>query len=117
MKNIPMDVVNYIDISSACERLISAKVYKTVLKKFITSKDLSKLTEEYYNHNFPEAIRAIHTIKGMVGNLSLTALYEGSIDLEIKLKQGQAVDTDVEEFKCLWEKTKKYAAIVIEAIE
>ncbi|MBE6013580.1 Hpt domain-containing protein [Anaeropeptidivorans aminofermentans] len=116
MKNMPPDVVNYIDISSACERLISAKVYKTILKKFLTNKEIDKLLMEYHGNNLEEAIKTIHAIKGMVGNLSLTALYEGSVHLEMKLKQGESTNQDMEKFKCLWEKTKKYAALVVEAI-
>ena len=50
--------------------------YLKLVSRFLEDKSFDKLKEEISNGNFEEAFKASHALKGVLGNLSLTPLYE-----------------------------------------
>lgn len=50
--------------------------YLKLVSRFLEDKSFDKLKEEISNGNLEEAFKASHALKGVLGNLSLTPLYE-----------------------------------------
>lgn len=65
-----------IDVDSALERLMGSEaLLEKFLNKFLQDGNYSALEGAVAAGNWEEALRASHTLKGMCGNLSMTALY------------------------------------------
>lgn len=70
-----MSYLEEIDIPSAKERFMNNEaLYKRFLLKFPTSPVMADLEQHLKDGNVEEAFREAHTMKGMVGNLSLNKL-------------------------------------------
>ena len=65
-----------IDVDSALERLMGSEaLLEKFLNKFLQDGNYPALEGAVAAGNWEEALRASHTLKGMCGNLSMTALY------------------------------------------
>lgn len=114
--SLPQDYADYVDIDGALARLRgNKKIVKTLLQTFLKNDTLNTLKTEMAAGNTDAAVMAAHTIKGMAGNLSLTALYNSSVALEAALKAGESADADA--YEALWDKTRDYVNLVIAAID
>jgi HPt (histidine-containing phosphotransfer) domain-containing protein len=67
------------------------KLYSRLLNKFKTGTNLDDITSSIAAQDFEKAQIAAHTLKGISGNLSLTALYEQSVAIESQIK-GRSLD-------------------------
>lgn len=50
--------------------------YLKLISRFLEDKTFDKLKTEIENNNLEEAFKASHALKGVLGNLSLTPLYD-----------------------------------------
>jgi HPt (histidine-containing phosphotransfer) domain-containing protein len=83
------------------------KLYVKLLTKFKTDTNLDELTNLIQAHDYEKAQIAAHTIKGVAGNLSLTALYEHAIALEAQIKSNTVNSDAVEKLKTCFNETLK----------
>lgn len=83
------------------------QIFKTLLKKFVSSPYYEELCAHMTNNNLDEAKHNAHTIKGTAGNLSLTALFEiaTTLDSAIKNNEESELPSIFEAFKIIYEDT------------
>ena len=76
---------NYQD---ALERLMNDKLIDRFLKKFPSDESYAQLKDFLAAGNLDEAFRAVHTLKGVAYNLSLTRLGDAASELTEVLRPG-----------------------------
>jgi HPt (histidine-containing phosphotransfer) domain-containing protein len=91
------DVV-YINAEEGKKRIMdNGKLYAKLLTKFKTDTNLSDLVTSASAQDWEKAQIAAHTLKGIAANLSLTELYNQSLDVETQIKgkslNAEALDT------------------------
>ena len=80
----------YLDMESAMKRLGGNRtVYNTLLKKFLAGNDEEKLISALAAGDLAAATAAAHNIKGVAGNLSLSALSKAGTALLEALRAGE----------------------------
>lgn len=78
-----------IDIQSAKERFMGNEaLYKKFLFRFPDSTVMTELEQHLAENNIEDAFRDAHTMKGMVGNLSLYKLMNSASKVTESLRQG-----------------------------
>ena len=81
------------DVEAALGRIRGNKVlYNKMLQMFLQGKDFESLEESLAGDDYVRAGEVAHAIKGVTGNLSLTALFEVSTQLMNELRHGDAPD-------------------------
>ncbi|MGN1338991.1 MAG: Hpt domain-containing protein [Oscillospiraceae bacterium] len=66
-----------VDVDSAIERFVgNENLYARMLKKFLEEPSYNRLVKAISDNDPEEAVSASHTLKGLCGNLSFTALFE-----------------------------------------
>lgn len=66
-----------VDIDSAIERFVgNENLYARMLKKFLEESSYNRLVKAISDKDPDEAVSASHTLKGLCGNLSFTALFK-----------------------------------------
>lgn len=102
-----MGFLEKIDIPSAKERFMNNEgLYKRFLYKFPESTLMAELEGFLAAGNVEEAFKAAHTIKGMVGNLSLYGLMHLASDMTEILRAGNLPKAeDVEKLRNEYEET------------
>ena len=85
----------------------NAKLVKRLLDTFLADQEMEKLIGFVADDNREEANKSTHAIKGVAGNLSLTALFEASKELEADLKAGADVKDLFETYKTTYQKTRE----------
>lgn len=66
-----------IQVDEALERLMGSEaLLERLLGKFLEDRNLAELTVALAEDRREDAFRAAHTLKGVCGNLSMTALFE-----------------------------------------
>ncbi len=79
----------WVDVESGLERLGGdGEFYADLLARFLEQTTLNALTDAFENKDFAAAAQAAHGLKGVAGNLSLTALHASVSALETALKNG-----------------------------
>lgn len=76
-------------------RLRREQTVQKFVNKFLDDKSFNLLEVSMSNKNYDEALRAVHTLKGICQNLSFTRLYESSNLMTKALKENdynKAVD-------------------------
>lgn len=90
----------YIDLDEALTRVRGNKtIYRKMLGLFLQSKELDALEESLGRQDYPQAADLAHAIKGMTGNLSLTALFEASTKLMQELREGTPREESLREYR------------------
>ena len=80
------DVV-YINEEEGKKRIMNnGKLYAKLLTKFKTDTNLNELVAFADAQNWEKAQAAAHTIKGIAANLSLTELFNQSLEVETQIK-------------------------------
>jgi HPt (histidine-containing phosphotransfer) domain-containing protein len=80
------DVV-YINVEEGLKRMMdNSKLYARLLGKFKEDKNLQLTEEAIAAGDMEKAQNAAHTLKGTAGNLSLTELYNQTVELESQIK-------------------------------
>ncbi|MDR2921806.1 MAG: Hpt domain-containing protein [Treponema sp.] len=101
-----MAEVIYIDFEDGKKRVMNnTKLYVKLLAKFRNDTKLDDLEAALAAGDLEKAKNAIHTIKGVAANLSLTELFKQSLELETQIK-GTTVNPDqVERVKTVFSQT------------
>jgi len=94
----------YINLEEGLGRLRgNKKIYKTLMGTFLKNDSMTTLQNALDNGDMDAAAAAAHTIKGMAGNLSFTALYQCSMAQEAVIKSGGAAD--ISALTMVWDET------------
>lgn len=83
LKNINVDTDNTIKRFAG-----NAGLFKKFLMKFPQDISFDNLTQAISENNTEDMISAVHTLKGVAGNLGLTRVYESSAKMTELLRKG-----------------------------
>ena len=112
------DATAYMNIDEALARVRgNKKLYKRMLQMFLQSAELPALEEAFAAQDYPRAAELAHAIKGMTGNLSLTCLFDISVQLMGQLREGAPDPVAVELYHDALEKTRECVTNAIETME
>jgi HPt (histidine-containing phosphotransfer) domain-containing protein len=104
----------YFNQEEGLKRVVNnKKLYLRLLNSFKADESFTHLLDYIQAQDYEKAQSAAHTVKGISGNLSLTALYEQSITLESQLKSGSAEAAAVESITACYNETIKAVDEVI----
>jgi HPt (histidine-containing phosphotransfer) domain-containing protein len=96
----------YIDFTDGIKRVMNnSKLYVKLLTKFKNDTRLDDLEAAIAAGELEKARNAIHTIKGVAANLSLTELYKQSLTLENQIKAGAAEPAQLDTVKTVFAET------------
>jgi len=77
----------YVDFNEGVKRVMNnAKFYVKMLGKFLADTSINNLEAALNANDFEAAYSAVHSLKGLSGNLSLTELFNQSLELENQIK-------------------------------
>jgi HPt (histidine-containing phosphotransfer) domain-containing protein len=83
------DDVVYINIEDGLKRVMNnAKLYAKLLAKFKENTNLNEVEDALAAGDMEKAKVAVHTLKGLSANLSLTELYKQTMEIESQIKSG-----------------------------
>jgi HPt (histidine-containing phosphotransfer) domain-containing protein len=106
--------VVFIDQADGLKRVMNnAKLYVKLLDKFKTGTNLNELSAALTAGDYEKAQVAVHTIKGVAANLSLTELYKQSLNLENQIKAKSVVPGAFESLNACFVETLKHIDKVI----
>lgn len=74
------------DFDSVLGRLQREQLVEKFVYKFLEDKSFCQFITSMANGDYAEALRAVHTLKGICQNLSFTRLYESSCITTLALK-------------------------------
>jgi HPt (histidine-containing phosphotransfer) domain-containing protein len=107
------DVV-YINEEEGKKRVMNnGKLYAKLLGKFKADTNIEELPQYVESQEWDKAQAAVHTIKGIAANLSLTELFSQSLDVEAQIKGKSLKGESLENFKACHAETVKLAEEVI----
>ena len=87
------DLKSYVDYDDALARVRGNKrVYKTLLSVFLKDDQVPTLTEQITMGEQENAMHTAHALKGVAANLSLTALYQAALSVELNLKNSSPME-------------------------
>ena len=66
--------------------------YLRLVDKAINDDSFIKLKDELENKNYDEAFKIAHSLKGVLGNLSLTPLYDLAVEITENLRISKEID-------------------------
>ena len=99
------DVV-YINEEEGKKRVMNnGKLYARLLTKFKTDTNLDALVSFADAQDWEKAQGAAHTIKGIAANLSLTELFNQSLDVETQIKGKSLKPESLENLKACFAET------------
>ena len=107
------DVV-YINEEEGKKRVMNnGKLYAKLLTKFKTDTNLDGLFSSVETQDWENAQAQAHTIKGLAANLSLTELFNQSLDVETQIKGKSVKPESLENLKACFNETLKSLEEVI----
>ena len=108
----------YIKVKEGLARVRdNKKLYRRMLGLFLESGEFASLEEYLTQREYAKAADSAHTIKGMTGNLSLTALFNISTKLMEDLRQGVTSDEAEASLRAAYSQTRIYAEEVMTELE
>ena len=66
--------------------------YLRLVDKAINDDSFIKLKDELENKNYDEAFKIAHSLKGVLGNLSLTPIYDLAVEITENLRISKEID-------------------------
>ena len=101
-----MSELVYINAEEGKKRVMNnAKLYVKLLGKFKEGTNLDDLLNYIASQDLEGAQGAAHTIKGVAANLSLTELFNQSLDVETQLKGKSLNPESVDKLKSCFNET------------
>ena len=98
--------VEYINEEEGKRRVMNnAKLYAKLLTKFKNDTNLDDLSSFVEAQDWEKAQGAAHTIKGIAANLSLTELFNQSLDVETQIKGKSLKPESLENLKACFAET------------
>ena len=86
-------LIEYINTKEGLERCLNNEdFYLRLVNKALNDDSYFKLKEELANKNLDEAFKTAHSLKGVIGNLSLTPMYEIIYELTEYLRKKEDID-------------------------
>ena len=86
-------LIEYINTKEGLERCLNNEdFYLRLVNKALNDDSYFKLKEELANKNLDEAFKIAHSLKGVIGNLSLTPMYEIIYELTEYLRKKEDID-------------------------
>ena len=83
------DDIIYIDVEAGSKRVMNnITLYAKLLVKFKNDQSFNEVNAAFKEGNIEKAQNASHALKGLAANLSLTELFNQSIELEKQIKDG-----------------------------
>jgi HPt (histidine-containing phosphotransfer) domain-containing protein len=99
------DVI-YINEEEGKKRVMNnAKLYAKLLTKFKTDINLNDLVTSTDAQDWENAQAAVHTIKGIAANLSLTELFNQSLKVETQIKEKSFKPESLDQLKTCFDET------------
>ena len=81
----------YINVEEGVKRVMNnSKFYVKMLGKFLVDTSMKDLDDALAAGDMEKSYAAVHTLKGLAGNLSLIELFNQSLELENQLKTNTA---------------------------
>jgi HPt (histidine-containing phosphotransfer) domain-containing protein len=100
------DDVIYINFQEGMKRMMNnAGFYTKMLTKFKNENSLNNLDDALAAGDTEKASIAVHTLKGVVSNLSLTELHKLTLELETQIKAGNIDPQQMTVLKNVYSKT------------
>ena len=85
------------DTQTALERFLGKEeLYLKFIRKFLDDKSFENLRSFIEVADYENALKSVHTLKGVSGNLGFTALYDVASDMVTKFRAGQDRDSVAE---------------------
>ena len=96
------------DVETTLKRFMGKdELYLKFLAKFPADQNYAKLGTNLEAGAFEEAYKCAHALKGVVGNLGLTPIFEKVSTLVEELRNKADADVDVARVNELWQETKE----------
>ena len=93
------------------------KLYRRMLGMFLENGEFASMEDYLAQKDYPKAADSAHAIKGMTGNLSLTAVFNLSAKMMEDLRQGITSDESEAQFKAAYAKTRIYVEEVMAELD
>lgn len=104
--NMPKE--SYIDLETGLGRVRgNKKIYARMLGLFLASEEFAQLKESLAAGDIERAGELAHAVKGMTGNLTLTALFDVSTTLMGQLRDGVLDEPTAAELFTVYDATRK----------
>ena len=101
-----MAEVIYINAEEGKKRVMNnGKLYAKLLTKFKADTSLEDLSAFAEAEDWEKAQAAVHTLKGIAANLSLTELFNQSLDVETQIKSKALKNESLEKLKTCFSET------------
>jgi HPt (histidine-containing phosphotransfer) domain-containing protein len=111
------DIKQYIDVDDALLRMLgNKKLYVKTLNMFLAGKEFENWEAAIAENNLGKAGELVHTLKGVAGNLSLTALFDQSAQLMQKLRQGELDAAMIETYRETYRLTRDFTREAIKQL-
>lgn len=108
----------YVDPADGLNRMMNnKKLYARLLKSYLASLDVSKITAPLESGDLEGAANAAHTLKGVSANLSIMQVFEKTKNLELILKAHQEYAVQLNEFLTSVEESKPMIEKLIAELE
>lgn len=105
------------DVETTLKRFMgNDAIYQKFLGKFPGDPNYAKLGTNIEAGAFEEAYKCAHALKGVVGNLGLTPIYEKVSTLVEELRNKASEDVDAARANELWQEIKKVYEQFIDVI-
>jgi HPt (histidine-containing phosphotransfer) domain-containing protein len=100
------DDLIYINYEEGLKRMMNnAGFYAKMLTKFKDDNNLNNLDEAMTAGDMEKAKIAVHTLKGVVSNLSLTELHKQTMEMETQIKTNNVNPQQITVLKDIYSKT------------
>ena len=101
-----MGNVIYIDDEQGKKRVMNnGKLYAKLLTKFKSDTNMNALLTHIDTQEWEKAQNAAHALKGLAANLSLTKLFNQSLDVETQIKGKSVKPESIENLKACYTET------------
>lgn len=95
------------DVETTLKRFMgNDAIYQKFLGKFPADPNYANLGTNIESGAFEEAYKCAHALKGVVGNLGLTPIYESVSELVEELRNKAATDVDAARANELWQEIR-----------
>ena len=96
----------YVNLADGVKRVMNnTKLYVKLLTKFRDDTKLNDIEAALTAGDLGKAQSAVHTIKGVAANLSLTELFNKSLELESQIKSGAVSPSQIGTLKTVFAAT------------
>jgi HPt (histidine-containing phosphotransfer) domain-containing protein len=108
------DEVIYVNFDEGVKRVMNnTKLYVKLLTKFKTDTRLDDIETALAAGEMEKAQTAVHTVKGVAANLSLSELFKQSLELETQIKAKAVNPNQLETLKTVFSTTLQEVEKVI----